>query len=78
MLEQIYAPFTPEQVAILNDYQTTGRGHPFTCGSGNRDDDAHLDGEGILVASVEGWKCPFCDYRQDWAYKFMASRDGLL
>jgi hypothetical protein len=67
----ITAPWTPEQVDALNLYQKTGHMHPFTCGSGNRTDEKHLDGEGILFATVGGWVCPFCDYTQDWAHSFM-------
>lgn len=45
--------------------------HPFTCGSGNRTDSNHLDGQGKLVATESGWICPFCEYTQDWAHSFM-------
>lgn len=62
--------FTPEEVESLNAYQRAGVFHPFTCG-GNRTDEAHLDGEGILLATVDGWVCPYCDYTQDWAHPEM-------
>jgi hypothetical protein len=62
--------FTDEQIKSLNEYQHAGKFHPFTCG-GNRTDEHHLDGEGILVATTEGWKCPYCSYTQDWAHPFM-------
>lgn len=26
-----------------------------------------------LVATINGWICPTCDYTQDWAHEFMAS-----
>lgn len=72
------APFTDEQVKNLNDFQAFGRFHPFTCG-GNRSSEAHRayaevhGGDlGQLVATNEGWRCPVCDYRQDWAHGFMA------
>ncbi len=71
-LPKISAPFTPEQVAALNRFQRESRFHPFTCGRGRRTDRAHLDGEGVLVATEAGWKCPYCDYTQDWAHAFMA------
>lgn len=61
--------FTPEQVYNLNQYQIRGEFHPFTCGSGHRTE--HPDKEGILVATIYGWICPYCDYRQDWAHGFM-------
>lgn len=68
----IRATFTPEQVEVLNRFQKSRRFHPFTCGSGRRTDIYHLDGEGILKATEAGWVCPWCDYTQDWAWKFMA------
>lgn len=69
---RIKAPFTQIQVDALNRWQTLGSVHPFTCG-GNRMDAKHLDGEGVLIATREGWICPFCTYRQDWAHDFMAT-----
>ena len=65
--------FTPEEVESLNAYQQARMYHPFTCG-GDRTDDKHLDGEGLLVATEEGWVCSYCEYRQDWAHGFM--KDG--
>lgn len=62
--------FTPDEVESLNAYQHSGAFHPFTCG-GDRTDEKHLDGEGILVATEEGWKCPYCDYTQGWAHDWM-------
>ena len=67
--EIIKTPWTSEQVEVLNHYQKSGLMHPYTCG-GNRKDERHLDGEGILVATENGWICPFCDYKQGWAGKF--------
>jgi hypothetical protein len=66
--------FTDDEVESLNAYQHSGAFHPFTCGSGNRTDAHHLDGEGLLVATNDGWHCPYCDYTQDWAHQFM--KDG--
>ncbi len=71
-MAEIKAPFTPEQVAALNRWQQNENGHPFTCANGR--DEKHLDGEGVLVATQEGWVCPYCDYKQDWAHDFMAER----
>lgn len=64
----IEAPFTQEQCDALNKRQRDGTFHPYTCGSGRRKDSAHRDGEGVLVATLQGWICPFCDYRQNWAH----------
>jgi len=75
-------PWTQEQVDRLNAYQHSGRFHPFTCGN-DRGDEAHRSyaeerGEdwGLLIATPEGWKCPVCDYRQDWAHDFMFGRQS--
>lgn len=62
--------FTKDEVESLNAYQHSGVFHPFTCG-GNRTDEHHLDGEGLLVAAEDGWYCPFCDYKQSWAHESM-------
>lgn len=62
--------FTPEEVESLNAYQESGVFHPFTCG-GDRTDEKHLDGEGVLVASEDGWHCSFCEYTQLWAHEWM-------
>ena len=77
--EMIHAPFAPEQVQRLNEWQTqTGPDmpfHPFTCG--NRGELAHgREGgdTGVLIATEAGWVCPSCDYTQDWAHVFMAER----
>jgi hypothetical protein len=72
-------PWSDEQVAALNRYQDSGRFHPFTCGSGNRSDEAHksarerlgLTDDGQLIATRVGWICAACDYRQDWAHAAM-------
>lgn len=68
---KIYAPFTKAQIVALNQYQQTGRFHPFTCP--NRGE--HI-GEGELVATVSGWICPQCDYTQDWALAKMVEVVG--
>ena len=66
MLKITKAPWTFEQVSALNLYQKRRLMHPYTCGF-NRKGENHLDGEGVLVATENGWVCPFCDYKQDWA-----------
>lgn len=66
-------PFTPDEVVALQRWQEDGQVHPFTCG--NRGDGNHptvgLRDHGVLVPTVRGWICPFCDYTQDWAHDFM-------
>jgi hypothetical protein len=72
-MDQIKAPWTPEQVSALDNFQNH-RGpwavhpmHEFTC--------AHHSQVGVLVPTVRGWICQFCDYTQDWAHAFMADEN---
>lgn len=72
--------FTPEQVERLWQYQfgpwrdlfdtesnLPSRMHPYTCA--NRHDHPIVAGDkGVLVPTVRGWICPFCEYQQDWAH----------
>lgn len=67
--------FTPDQVEHLTAFQTRNDFHPFTCA--NRNDGNHR-GDGILVPTVRGWICQYCDYKQDWAHEFMYSNPGGL
>ena len=60
-----------EEIDSFNNFQKAGIFHPFTCGSGRRTDEAHLDGEGLLIATEDGLKCPYCEYTQDWCHEFM-------
>lgn len=71
---KVFAPWSEIQVKRLNDWQLNENVHPFTCGSGKRRDASHLDGEGVLVATRNGWICPYCPYTQDWAHDFMMTR----
>jgi hypothetical protein len=64
MTDQSIAPWTGAEVASLNDYQASAMMHPFTCGN---DSSHHL-----LQADAAGWACPCCDYRQNWAFAWMA------
>lgn len=73
------APWSPAEVAALNEWQACGWVHPFTCGSGKRTDARHTayalareTDYGQLVATEAGWVCcPGCSYRQNWAHEFM-------
>lgn len=74
-MNQIEAPFTPEQVANLNAFQQSGRFHPFTCdlsSAGRSSRSECPDGEGVLIATENGWSCPCGQYVQNWAHEFMA------
>lgn len=65
----IRAPFTPEQVAELRRWQTSGRVHPFTCPLSSCS-------VRVLTPSEAGWACAGCGYEQDWAHDFMT--EGML
>lgn len=66
------APFTPEEVASINEFQACDIFHPFTCASGSRTDAAHGGGPGKLVARESGMFCPSCDYTQACVHDMMA------
>lgn len=68
MTEFSYAPWNGDEVWSLNEFQRSGVFHPFTCP--NRDA-GHMP-EGHLAATMAGWVCPSCAYRQDWAHAWMA------
>ncbi|UZF95790.1 hypothetical protein [Bosea sp. NBC_00550] len=83
MAEKLTAPWTDEQVSALNLFQVETRFHPFTCG-GDRTDDAHRAYQaeqggdlGQLVATNDGWVCPVCGYRQQWAHGSWLRRPGM-
>lgn len=64
--------FTKAEVSALWKWQHSFNTHPFTCP--NRGDGKHTEigsDLGMLVPTVRGWICPFCDYTQDWAHDFM-------
>lgn len=75
------ATWTQEQVDALNSFQSSGKWHPFTCdggAGGDRCDAAHKAYQaehggdfGQLAATTDGWICPVCGYKQDWAHGFM-------
>ena len=57
--------WSQEKVDALNSHQKDFRFHPYTCGF-NRTDEKHLDGVGRLIATVYGWVCPYCEYKQNF------------
>lgn len=69
---KITAPFTPEQVKKLQQWQNTLSFHPFTCCSHEGCERGEDKDGGVLVPSTEGWICPCGKYTQDWAHDFMA------
>ncbi|MFH9765138.1 hypothetical protein ACH4N4_30605 [Streptomyces microflavus] len=72
MTDTIIAPWTSEQVAALEAFQTASGMHPFTCGGDQHSLPLRL------VPSHSGWYCPdpACGYRQDWAHAFMADPEA--
>ena len=70
-MDKIKAPFTQEQVDGLNAYQKAGIFHEYTCGNEH-------EGNRILVATVNGLRCPTCDYNQVWAYDTRPKIDDLM
>lgn len=69
----LHAPFTPEQVQSLNDFQNEAPLHPFTCNGGHLPKEHVHDHEVVLIAHEDGWHCPECDYVQDWCWPFQAN-----
>jgi hypothetical protein len=69
----IRAPWSTDQVDLLNRFPRTSGFHPFTCGRRND----HPEDEGILIAAPDGWHCPVggCSYTQNWADPFMVRPD---
>lgn len=61
MSDKVFAPFTPEQIKNLSNYQQNDRHHPFTCLDGN-----------LLTPVESGWICSCCNYTQNWCHSFMA------
>lgn len=72
----INAPFTEEQVAKLNEYQTLGFMHPFTCG-GEYCTRGTENNWWLLIATPAGWVCPCGKYKQSWAHTFMLEINEL-
>ena len=69
----IHAPFNEEQVKNINEYQTDGMMHPFTCPC-DHDDGAETEhiAEHLLIADKKRLYCGDCDYEQFWVHDFMA------
>ncbi len=70
-----HAPWTPEEVAHLAEWQSCGHVHPFTCGHCRDRDPGGVD-EHALVPTVRGWICPTCDHTQGWCHRFMLDGPG--
>ena len=70
-MERITAPFTTQQIEMLNAFQNLEIVHPFTCGLREN----HISND-ILIATPLGWICPenTCFYTQNWAWEFMTNQ----
>lgn len=66
MSDHLTAPWLPGVVDALNEYQTAGWMHEYTCG--NDGHEVHV----ALVATTDGWVCPECPYTQTWAHAWSA------
>lgn len=67
--EQVFAPFTDDQVKSLNAYQESRAFHPFT----GRNELAPNGQDDVLIATPEGWTSRYDpDYSQNWAWAWMA------
>lgn len=76
----VSAPFTAEQVQILNERQCHVEGpfaamfHPFTCRHRSEIEHDEAGGDhGLLIATPAGWTCPYCADTQDYAYPAMVA-----
>ena len=63
--QKVGVPFSEDQVESLQAFQESGVMHPFTCGG--------CDSREPLQVGRQGFFCPHCSYRQDWAHWFMAN-----
>ena len=69
MADEIYAPWTWQQVRAINSYQTRAD-FPLIC---SRTRDRHQGRYVVLIARADGMHCsdPSCDYSQPWALDYM-------
>lgn len=66
--------FTSQEVGNLNFFQNRREFHAFTCepsAAGRKSRSECPDGEGVLIATEDGWVCPCGAYTQKWAHSFM-------
>jgi len=61
------APFSSEQVHMLEQRQAQVEMHPYTCGA--------LYCRENLVPTRAGWVCPKCDYKQNWCHRSDVIKD---
>ena len=74
------APFSPDEVQAINEYQT-GTAHdlplpPITCAKrANRGHGWEGGDRGVLIATEEGLVCPTCKYTQDSVYPWAVDQN---
>lgn len=72
--DRSYAPWTDDELANLNRFQTLGFMHEFTCCSPEEIPECQRrtkQNGGMLTATTDGWVCPCGKYKQDWCYPYM-------
>lgn len=73
--DELFAPWTPEQVAALNEWQQAGIVHPFTS---SMDADGNAAEKVVLIATTDGWvREEGGPVVQTWAWPWMADPKRL-
>jgi hypothetical protein len=65
------APWTSEEVVLLNVRQQVSWLHEYQC-TGDctlRHESLPIIAKLALIATTDGWYCPLCQYRQNWAHR---------
>lgn len=80
-MDNITAPFTPEQVKALNEYQQLSFVPAFSCCGTTTNGETCKRNEtnnfGTLIATEQGWVCPCGKYTQNWAHAIMAEPEKV-
>lgn len=70
--EQTTAPFTPQQIEALEQYQATGD-KPLRCG---RAECAAAGNPPVLTPKAAGLVCPVCGWTRSWVWKALVESEG--
>jgi len=62
---------TEQQIKILNERQTCGYLHPYTCDRSAKECEVHMNPrdyskDGVLIPTKDGWVCPCGKYKQPY------------
>ncbi|MBO3272149.1 hypothetical protein [Hymenobacter defluvii] len=77
-MEKLHAPWSPEQVQLINAYQQSGSPLRLLCP--HRSDAvgdtlfqalAPRTNKGLLHATAAGLRCSYCQHVQEWCWAFM-------